>query len=374
MTLPSDDSLPREASDGPRKFRDLHKTITMAQIAKAAGVSQGAISSLLNDRDYGIRVSEKTRERVFKVCREMGYIPNDLRAVVRMYPELGEYCLLISSRLHGLTDPVVARIAYAAMNATAGKPISLTLATYDEGEDYLHEPDRFPHPLRSGVASKFLNVGTPNKSLVQAVIKRGLPIACIGYDTLQPGVLSTVPDYQQASQIALGYLFQLGHRDIAIVSGPFGTSEPHINELNRGVSLACEAMGIRLEAHNIIYGDLSFEAGSAAFESLQDRKPRPTAIFCMSDDAAAGVMAAAHSKGCAIPKDLSVLGCSNHVGSTCTSPPLTTIHLPIEEMAQLAVREVDALVQRGLIGDARRIVLPVQLIERQSCGVPAGED
>ena len=72
MTLPSDDSLPREASDGPRKFRDLHKTITMAQIAKAAGVSQGAISSLLNDRDYGIRVSEKTRERVFKVCREMG--------------------------------------------------------------------------------------------------------------------------------------------------------------------------------------------------------------------------------------------------------------------------------------------------------------
>ena len=46
----------------------------MAQIAKAAGVSQGAISSLLNDRDYGIRVSEKTRERVFRVCREMGYM------------------------------------------------------------------------------------------------------------------------------------------------------------------------------------------------------------------------------------------------------------------------------------------------------------
>ena len=70
----------------------------MAQIAKAAGVSQGAISSLLNDRDYGIRVSEKTRERVFKVCREMGYIPNDLRAVVRMYPELGDFCLLLATR------------------------------------------------------------------------------------------------------------------------------------------------------------------------------------------------------------------------------------------------------------------------------------
>src|SRR5271163_3402919 len=72
-----------------------HKGITMADIAKAAGVSQGAISSLLNDRDYGIRVSEKTRDRVFRVCREMGYIPNDLRAVVRMYPELGDFCVLL---------------------------------------------------------------------------------------------------------------------------------------------------------------------------------------------------------------------------------------------------------------------------------------
>src|SRR6188508_2458080 len=73
------------------------KPITMAMIARAAGVSQGAISSLLNDRDYGIRVSDKTRERVFRVCRELGYVPYDLRAVVRMYPEQGDTCLLVSA-------------------------------------------------------------------------------------------------------------------------------------------------------------------------------------------------------------------------------------------------------------------------------------
>src|SRR4030095_1209268 len=90
---------PTGDEESPRRNPDFARTITMAQIAKAAGVSQGAISSLLNDRDYGIRVSERTRERVFKVCREMGYLPNDLRAVVRMYPELGEYCLLVSADL-----------------------------------------------------------------------------------------------------------------------------------------------------------------------------------------------------------------------------------------------------------------------------------
>src|SRR5215207_5898852 len=120
-----------------RKLGDLQKTITMAQIAKAAGVSQGAISSLLNDRDYGIRVSGKTRERVFKVCREMGYIPNDLRAVVRMYPELGDYCLLLAAGLTGgLTDPVVARLAQAAMQTIVDSSHPLTVATYNERIDY----------------------------------------------------------------------------------------------------------------------------------------------------------------------------------------------------------------------------------------------
>src|SRR6266550_4279715 len=113
MNSPQQEESPSGApgdgdSRSPRHLGDLHKTITMAQIARAAGVSQGAISSLLNDRDYGIRVSEKTRERVFKVCREMGYIPNDLRAVVRMYPELGDFCVLLSTAVEGgLFDPFV---------------------------------------------------------------------------------------------------------------------------------------------------------------------------------------------------------------------------------------------------------------------------
>src|SRR6187401_1890385 len=135
MNLPNEaeTSAPGEAAAGetrfPKKLGDLQKTITMAQLAKAAGVSQGAISSLLNDRDYGIRVSEKTRERVFKVCREMGYIPNDLRAVVRMYPELGDYCLLLSASVEGgLRDPFFHRLAAAAMAAVPDPSHPLSLA------------------------------------------------------------------------------------------------------------------------------------------------------------------------------------------------------------------------------------------------------
>src|SRR5258708_6045103 len=69
------------------------KAVTMETIANAANISKGAISSILNDRGYGVHVSPKTRQRVFRICRELGYIPHDLRAMVRMYPDLGEICL-----------------------------------------------------------------------------------------------------------------------------------------------------------------------------------------------------------------------------------------------------------------------------------------
>jgi DNA-binding LacI/PurR family transcriptional regulator len=186
------------------------------------------------------------------------------------------------------------------MQAVSGSARSLTLALYDEGVDYLHDAEQLPHPVRSGVASKFLCIGTPNRSLLQTVLKRGLPVACIGSDICERGLVTFLPDYQQASQVALDHLFSHGHREIGIVSGPFGAVSAHINELNRGVRIACEAIGLQVAAQNIIYSDLSFAAGQEAFAAFIERTPRPTAIFCMSDEAAAGIMAAAHAKGCDI--------------------------------------------------------------------------
>ena len=361
----------RIGGESPRKHAELHKTITMAQIAKAAGVSQGAISSLLNDRDYGIRVSERTRERVFKVCREMGYIPNDLRAVVRMYPELGEYCLLVSTRRSaGLADPFITRIVSAAISATPAEIHSITISQYDETFDYLAKPTGLPQPIRAGIASKFILYGAPNPSLIQTLVKRGLAAVCLGHEVNEHGMLSLVPDYQLASRLGVEHLLQLGHRHVAIVSGPFGTTDPQIIELNRGVRLAFEQASLPIDAQNIVYGDLTHEAGVAAFETLMERTPTPTAIFCMSDSVAAGIAAAAIARGRAVPEDVSLVGCSNDSLAQFTCPPLTTVHIPAEEMACRAVEEVDRLVRETPLPPGRRETIPVRLIERESSRPP----
>ncbi|RYD83470.1 MAG: LacI family transcriptional regulator, partial [Verrucomicrobiaceae bacterium] len=351
------------------------KTITMAQIAKAAGVSQGAISSLLNDRDYGIRVSEKTRERVFKVCREMGYIPNDLRAVVRMYPELGDFCLLISNSIPGgLLNPFVARTVQAATQAIKDSSHPLTIAFYNERTDYSSvEIDDLPHPVRAGVTSKFLCYGPPNLSLFQVLTRRGLPVVSLGYDVPLAGVQSLVPEYPRASRLAIEHLFNLGHQHIAIVSGPFGTTDSEIIELHQGVKQAYDEFGVPIEAQNIVYTDLTYEGGKAALDELLGHPLKASAVFCLGDALAAGVIARAQERGLQVPADLSVIGCSDDACSILTSPSLTTVHLPAEQMADTAIHEADRLVREGAPGEPRKQLLPVRLVERASTAAPKGK-
>ncbi len=362
---------PPGETSSPRKLPDFTRTITMAQIAKAAGVSQGAISSLLNDRDYGIRVSEKTRERVFRVCRDMGYLPNDLRAVVRMYPELGEFCLLLARELgNAAEEPAIARIASAAVAAVPQDCRSLTIARYDTDADYIAHPEKLPQPVRIGVVSKFILFGHVNSSLLATITRRALPCVVLGAAHHQEGVICYLADYQRASLLALEYLGRLGHQRIAIVSGPFGTTEPSVIELNRGVRLAFEKIRIPLEAQHVVYGDLNFQAGLEAAETLLARQPTPTAIFCMSDAVAAGVLAFARSKGISVPGQLSVVGCGDDPICKCTLPPLTTIRLPYEEMAMRAIADADQLVRYDELPPGRATVIPVDLVERGSCAAP----
>ena len=350
------------------KHGDYHKTATMATIAKAAGVSQGAISSLLNDRDYGIRVSERTRERVFKVCRELGYMPNDLRAVVRMYPDLGDLCLLASSDIGSiLKDPFYSRVADAAMKASSNPTRPISFAEYDPTVDYAANGDLLPHPVRLGTASKFICLGTPNISLFQALTKRGFPVVYLGRQVNAPGVMSIMPDYADASRLAIDYLFSLGHRHIAILSGPFGTTDHQVIELNRGVKVGYDNIGIPIEAQNIIYGDLTFKSGYTSIDFVLDRTPRPTAVFCFNDAVALGVVARLHDRGMKIPGDLSVMGCSGDDFSQYVRPLLTTIHLPAEEMGALAVKEIVRLVKEESLNESQKSVIPVRLVERESC-------
>jgi DNA-binding LacI/PurR family transcriptional regulator len=372
MNFPNWDGVTQQTTaEGPKKFEDLHRAITMAQIAKAASVSQGAISSMLNDRNYGIRVSEKTRTHVFKICREMGYIPNDLRALVRMYPELGGFSLLIANNLPGgLTSPMISRIASATILALPTPDQALSIAFYDPAIDYLAEGTNAPGSVSTFVDSKFLVVGQPNLSLLELLTRRGLPVMLLGSDVALPGVVSFLPDYALASKLAISHLNKLGHTNIGIVSGPFGSSDPKILDFNRGVRLACDELGLKIDAQHIVYSDLTVEAGRVALDEILARNPQPSAVFCMSDAVALGLIERAQTQGVSVPENLSVIGCGDDFEAQMIHPQLTTIRLPFEEMSRQAVAEVDRIVHNTTPLLARKIFVPLSLVERASVAAP----
>ncbi len=367
MNLPTEGGSPTSGGGAadPRITRNsagLTKPITMAHIAKVAGVSQGAISSLLNDRDYGIRVSEKTRERVFKACRDMNYIPNDLRAFVRMYPELGDTSLLVSTKVPGgLANPFVARVAGAVIATTPNS--NITISFYDEAREYTVDDESLPPPLKNGTSSKYICIGTANASLCKIAQRREYPMIILGHETSFPGTTSIVPDYLAAARLAFGHFVKCDYKHVAIVGGPFGNPEPRLAELNSAIGRASLELGLNIAAQNIFQGDLSFESGVAALDSLLARTPVPTAVFALSEAAACGIIASIHARGAA--SSLSVVALADHAGEIPACIPVTTVVLPVEEMATTATQEVDRQIRAGIRSEAQKIILGVKLCERR---------
>jgi len=340
------------------------KSITMAMIAKAAGVSQGAISSLLNDRDYGIRVSPKTRERVFRVCREMGYLPNDLRAVVRMYPELGDFALLVSQD-QGLEDPLINRLTTALLGQTPNRHLSVAL--YDPDFDYSAHPEALPPPVASGVASRFITVGTPNPSLFSTILAHDFAGVHLGQEAGVEGFTSVVPEYANASRLAIETLISLGHQRIAILSGPFGATDPVTVDLNYGVRAAYDAIRTPVESRNVIHGSASFEHGVASADLLLERAEKPTGIFCFHPLAAAGLLHRAQELGLRIPGDLSVIAFGETSFAPLLHPALTTVTISASEMIARAIEDLAARIKAQDRSSTRRIPIAPLLIESGSC-------
>ena len=173
-----------------------------------------------------------------------------------------------------------------------------------------------------------------------------------------PGLASIRADYEGGGRRASEHLMALGHRRIGIVSGPLDVAS-----MRARVEGAASALGDRL-AFNVA-SSFSMELEPEALEAVQSR--RATAIFAGTDLIALGVIRAAQAAGLDVPRDLAVIGFGDMPWAQLANPPLSSIEMPLEDMAGEAV---EALLRRieGL-GETRHAVFDTALIIRQSTDV-----
>ncbi len=185
-------------------------------------------------------------------------------------------------------------------------------------------------------------------------------------DDVPDGVPYVAATHFRGGQSAARHLIGLGHRRIAMISGP-----DHAYCLARmaGYRSALETAGLPVDPELIVRMQLTREDGHAAAAELLTRSDRPTAIFTANDLQALGVYQAAREAGLRIPEDLSVVGYDDVPVTAWVDPPLTTVHQPLTEMAAAAT-ELALTLGRGEKIPQLGLEIATHLVVRESTAPP----
>jgi LacI family transcriptional regulator len=192
---------------------------------------------------------------------------------------------------------------------------------------------------------------------------RYVRIASVPLD--EPGRVVVSHDGEGAAEAA-GHLADQGHRRIALISGPpnFRSSV----ERRKGFELGLAARGLSLDPDLVRQGGYTYDSGVVAARELFALKDRPTAVFALNDEMAAGAYTSAHEAGLSIPRDVSVVGFDDAPIASRLWPPMTSVRLPLREMGRLAG---EILVPEVLGGRPRVHDVKPELIIRASTAAAA---
>jgi DNA-binding LacI/PurR family transcriptional regulator len=179
-----------------------------------------------------------------------------------------------------------------------------------------------------------------------------------------PHIDGVFVDNDAVGKLAAETLIALGHRLIAVVTGYPNTISTQVRLSSFRSALF--ASGLLLPPEFVIEGDYKLSGGELAAMSLLQLAQRPTAVYCMSDLMAYGLMGRLSDAGVRVPDHLSVIGTGDLPLSAFTIPSLTTIATPLYDMGRTAAVR---LMRRLVRPDARgqRTHMPVRLVRRQSC-------
>jgi LacI family transcriptional regulator len=299
---------------------------TINDVAAQAGVSKKTVSRVINKSPL---LNEATRAKVEQVIAELGYVPNPQARALAM----GRNFLI--ALVHDNSNPQLALAAQqGVLEAIRDTEYALVVRPVERGAPALEQDlRRFLETQRP--AGVLLLPGVAElESIVRACGEIGCNYVRMAASAIDEPTRLVASNDREAAAGMIGYLIALGHQRIGIVAGPDELGSAQERELGYLDAMADHDLdrGPAL----IASGDYSFESGLAAGKLLLEVSPRPTAIFAANDAMAAGVVHAARAMGISVPEQLSIVGFEDTPIAAHIWPPLTTVRLPVAEMARAA--------------------------------------
>jgi DNA-binding LacI/PurR family transcriptional regulator len=219
--------------------------------------------------------------------------------------------------------------------------------------------------IRDMMTRWLILVGKVAPRLVRQLRGNGFSLVLVDMRPPLRGVDAVVCDDAQAAYEAIRHLVKLGHRRIGLIRGP--ARHPFSQALTSGYRRALQEAGIPVRDSLMVEATFGPESGYEAAKDLLKGAHRPTAIFT-NDDTAIGALRAIHDHGLAVPDDVALVGYDDIEYAAHTTPPLTTVAVPKQEMGRLAVRRAIAQMEHGERHVFSTTVVSHTLLIRSSCG------
>lgn len=333
------------------------KSVTMRQIAKAAGVSPSTVFRVLNS---DTPVSPTTRA---KVIAAQQILQSKKNAAPAEAP--GRFSIGIILPAHSAADlgghPSLFSIITSFVEELSAKGISNTTIIYDE-------ETMTPQSLLSPSIDGYLILGTSEEQervIVPLLSSAGLPNILINRQAEDVYTSSVSVDDTSSTMDATEYLISLGHKEIAFIGGNKNFQNTRHRLL--GYKLAMEKHGLPIRSEYIFFGEYSEQSGFQQGKSLLNLLHRPTAGICASDPLAIGLMRCLTENGLHLPDDFAVIGFGNVEASKYVTPSLSTVSQPSKEMGTIAANALIQMLENPVIC-FQKVRLKTSLVIRDSTG------
>lgn len=335
---------------------------TINDIARLAGVSKKTVSRVINRSGA---LNGDTRERIERVIRETGYVPNpQARALA-----LGRNFLI--GLIHDNPNAqMILNMQQGILEGLRDTEFEMVVRPVDR-----NAPDLFDNIRAFIIRQRLYGVVilpplSESDALARLCEEAGCRYVRMGSAVLDDADHMVASNDRDAVQEAIRYLIAQGHRRIGHVSGPHGFRSAR--ERQAGLEAALAEAGIKLPRSLIAEGEYTFDSGVAATEKLLDLSPPPSAIFAANDEMAAGVLYAARVRGIAVPEQLSIIGFDDTPIAARVWPPLTTVRWPIVAMGRSAALKLVAGASGGVEDALEPSSFVSTLIRRGSVAAPRG--
>lgn len=330
---------------------------TIQDVARLAGVSTMTVSRVVNNSGY---ISQATRERVEQAIAQLGYVPNALARSLR-FKRTKTLGLILSD----ITNPFFTTIARGVEDLAREHGFSVIFCNTDE--DQGEEAEYISVLLQRQVDGVLLVPASADSASIAQLRARAVPVVVLDRRVEHAQADAVRCDSEQGAYQLIQHLLGLGHRYIAILSGPPGVSTAA--ERLAGYRRALDEAGIPIAAQQVAYGEYTIEAGYWAAQQILSSAPAPTALFAANNLMALGAFRAARELGIQIPADLSLVTFDDLPQSLVMEAFFTVIAQPAYEIGQ---RAAELLLARlgGAESPPQTLLLPTELIVRRSSAPP----